>query len=113
MRSIKDKWCYNLGPAQEVSSSSAISFEFHRQNETNNRASHLRTGLGKPTPSKWDDAQEWLVGLLRGRDKSQYKATPRNSNANDRRLITPVPHKEQDYLRVRMKEQHEQIDLLL
>ncbi|XP_021292727.1 uncharacterized protein At3g61260 [Herrania umbratica] len=96
MRSIEDKACYNLGPAQEKSSSSAISFEFHIGNGTN-RASHHRTALGKPTPSKWDDAQKWLVGLSRSRDKSQSKTTPRNSNADDRRLIAPVPQKEQDY----------------
>ncbi|XP_022775636.1 uncharacterized protein At3g61260 [Durio zibethinus] len=98
MRSIEDKGCYNLGPAQEISSSNAINFEFHKGNGTNNnRASNHRTALGKPTPSKWDDAQKWLVGLSRGRDKSQSKTTPRNSNADDRRLIAPVPQKEQDY----------------
>ncbi|XVF02706.1 hypothetical protein REPUB_Repub04eG0197400 [Reevesia pubescens] len=97
MRSVEDKGCYNLGPAQEISSGSAISFEFHKGNGTNNRASHHRIALGKPTPSKWDDAQKWLVGLSRGRDKSQSKTTPRNSNADDRRLIAPVPQKEQDY----------------
>ncbi|XWS63822.1 hypothetical protein CRYUN_Cryun06bG0135000 [Craigia yunnanensis] len=97
MRSIEDKGCYNLGPTQEISSSSAISFEFHKGNGTNNRASHHRTALGKPTPSKRDDAQKWLVGLSRGRDKSQSKTTSRNSNADDRRLIAPVPQKEQDY----------------
>ncbi|XP_022726825.1 uncharacterized protein At3g61260-like [Durio zibethinus] len=97
MRSIEDKGCYNLGPAQEISSSSAISFEFHQGNGTNNSASHHRTAFGKPTPSKWDDAQKWLVGLSRGRDKSQSNTRPRNSNADDRRLIAPVPQKEQDY----------------
>ncbi|MBA0850288.1 hypothetical protein Goshw_027884 [Gossypium schwendimanii] len=106
MRAIEDKGCYNLGAANEISSSSvsAISFEFHKGNgTTNNRAaqSHHRTttALGKPTtPSKWDDAQKWLVGLSRSRDKKTHsKAKPRNSNADDRRLIAPVPHKEQDY----------------
>ncbi|KAK5842592.1 hypothetical protein PVK06_004969 [Gossypium arboreum] len=106
MRAIEDKGCYNLGAANEISSSSvsAISFEFHKGNgTTNNRAaqSHHRTttALGKPTtPSKWDDAQKWLVGLSTSRDKKTHsKAKPRNSNADDRRLIAPVPHKEQDY----------------
>lgn len=50
--------------------------------------------LGKPTPSKWDDAQKWLVGLSRG-DRSHAKASPRNSNADDRRLIAPTPQKEE------------------
>ncbi|KAI4385150.1 hypothetical protein MLD38_003208 [Melastoma candidum] len=46
-----------------------------------------RSALGKPTPSKWDDAQKWLVGI--SGDKSQSK--PRDSNADDRRLIAPMP----------------------
>ncbi|KAK8485536.1 hypothetical protein V6N13_090456 [Hibiscus sabdariffa] len=55
--------------------------------------------LGKPTaPSKWDDAQKWLVGLSRSRDKKvQAKAKPRDSNADDTRLIAPCPQKERDY----------------
>ncbi|GMI70820.1 hypothetical protein like AT1G67590 [Hibiscus trionum] len=94
MRSVEDKGCYSLGPANEISSSNgggAISFEFHK-------ASH-RTALGKPTtPSKWDDAQKWLVGLSRSRDKRvQSKAKARDSNADDRRLIAPCPQKERDY----------------
>ncbi|EEF47543.1 uncharacterized protein At3g61260 [Ricinus communis] len=95
MRSIEDKGCYNHGPIQEISTSHGISFEFHKGNGAN-RTSHHRTALGKPTPSKWDDAQKWLVGLSRGGDKNQSK--PRNSNADDRRLIAPVPQQERDYL---------------
>ncbi|KAJ8747315.1 hypothetical protein K2173_008246 [Erythroxylum novogranatense] len=94
MRSMEDKGCYNHGVAQEIWSSSANTFEFHKGNGAN-RNSHHRTALGKPTPSKWDDAQKWLVGLSRGGDKNQSK--PRNSNADDRRLIAPVPQQEQDY----------------
>lgn len=97
MRSIEEKGCYNNnGQLQEISSSSAISFEFHKGNGGSKRGSHHhRTSLGKPTPSKWDDAQKWLVGLSRvSGDKNQSK--PRNSNADDRRLITPAPMKEQD-----------------
>ncbi|OAY32419.1 uncharacterized protein At3g61260 [Manihot esculenta] len=94
MRSIEDKGCFNHGPIQEISTSNGISFEFHKGNGAN-RTSHHRTALGKPAPSKWDDAQKWLVGLSRGGDKNQSK--PRNSNADDRRLITPVPQQEQDY----------------
>ncbi|KDP26757.1 hypothetical protein JCGZ_17915 [Jatropha curcas] len=96
MRSIEDKGCYNHGPIQEISTANGISFEFHKGNGGANRTSHHRTALGKPTPSKWDDAQKWLVGLSRGGgDKSQSK--PRNSNADDRRLIAPVPQQEQEY----------------
>ncbi|KAA3453289.1 ATP phosphoribosyltransferase [Gossypium australe] len=91
MRSTEDKGYY------EISSSSGISFEFHKGDGATNRGSHHRTGgFGKPTPSKWDDAQKWLVGLSRGRNKGQPETTPRNSNADDRRLIAPVPQKEQD-----------------
>lgn len=97
MRSIDDKGCYNHGPVQEISSSSAISFEFPKGNGANRCSSHHRTALGKPTPSKWDDAQKWLVALSRGGEKNQSKSKPRNSNADDRRLIAPVPQKEQDY----------------
>ncbi|KAE8653739.1 2,4-dichlorophenol 6-monooxygenase [Hibiscus syriacus] len=35
-------------------------------------------------------------GANRGRNKSQPETTPRNSKADDRRLIAPVPQKEQD-----------------
>ena len=96
MRSVEDKSCYNHGPTKDISSSNAISFEFPKGNGTN-RSSHHRTALGKPTPSKWDDAQKWLVGLSRGGEKNQSKTKPRNSNADDRRLIAPVPVREKDY----------------
>lgn len=102
MRSIEDKGCYNHGPPQEITNSSSINFEFHKGNGTN-RGSQHRTALGKPTPSKWDDAQKWLVGLSRGGvvggggEKNQSKTKPRNSNADDTRLIAPVPQKEKDY----------------
>lgn len=91
MRSVDDKGCYN----QEISSSGSISFEFPKGNGVT-RGSHHRTALGKPTPSKWDDAQKWLVGLSRG-GKDRNESKPRNSNADDRRLIAPVPQKELDY----------------
>jgi len=45
----------------------------------------------KPTPSKWDDAQKWLVGMSSGRaDRVRGcagAARPRNSNADERRLL--------------------------
>ncbi|KAF8040862.1 hypothetical protein BT93_B2938 [Corymbia citriodora subsp. variegata] len=94
---VEDKSCYSQGPTQEISSGSSIGFEFHRANGTNRASHHHRTALGKPTPSKWDDAQKWLVGISRvGGDKNQSKTKPRNSNADDRRLIAPVPP-EQEY----------------
>lgn len=94
MRSIEDKGCYNHGPTQEISRSNTTSFEFHKGNGAN-CTGRRRTALGKPTPSKWDDARKWLVGLPGGGDKNQSK--PRNSNADDRKLITSVSQKEQDY----------------
>jgi hypothetical protein len=102
MRSLEDKGCYNQGSTtQKISSSSNINFEFHKGNgactHTHTRSSHHRTALSKPTPSKWDDAQKWLVGFSRVGEKKQSKTKPRNSNADDLRLIAPVPQKEQDY----------------
>ncbi|CAI9756629.1 unnamed protein product [Fraxinus pennsylvanica] len=93
MRSIEDKGCLSHGTTQEMPDESCMSFEFHKGNGMN-RASHQRTALGKPTPSKWDDAQKWLVNLSKEGDKNQAKASPRNSNADDKRLIVQVPKKE-------------------
>lgn len=86
---MEDKGCLNNnGATQETSvGSNCMSFEFHKNSGIS------RTALGKPTPSKWDDAQKWLVNLSRG-EKNQAKASPRNSNADDRRLIAPVPKKD-------------------
>ncbi|XP_022944885.1 remorin-like [Cucurbita moschata] len=79
MRPVEDKGCYNHEPIKP------------------HRGSHHRTALGKPTPSKWDDAQKWIVGFSKGGEKNQSKTAPRNSNADDLRLIAYVPQKEQDY----------------
>lgn len=101
MRYVEDKGCYNQGAAasQEIPNSSAMYSEFHKGKDATTRVSnhHHRISMGKPTPSKWDDAQKWLVGLSKGGEKSQSKSKPRNSNADDLRLIAPVPQKEQDY----------------
>lgn len=88
VRSMEDK---------EISNGS-ITFEFHKGNGVT-RASHpSRTALGKPTPSKWDDAQKWLVGFSRGGERNSSKANkPRNSNADDTRLIAPIPQQEHPY----------------
>lgn len=83
MRSIEDKGCLNLGSPQEI----------HVGNGSNRGSHHHRTALGKPTPSKWDDAQKWLVNLSRGVDKSHSSSEPRDSNADDRRLIA-IPKKD-------------------
>ncbi|XP_057543009.1 uncharacterized protein LOC130821321 [Amaranthus tricolor] len=89
VRSMEDK---------EISSNGSITFEFHKGNG-GVRASHPRTALGKPTPSKWDDAQKWLVGFSRGGERNSSKTNkPRNSNADDTRLIAPIPQQEDNYL---------------
>ncbi|KAK7399984.1 hypothetical protein VNO78_11182 [Psophocarpus tetragonolobus] len=100
MRYVEDKGCYNNHgptPTQEAPNSSAMYSEFHKGKDATRVSHHHRTTMGKPTPSKWDDAQKWLVGLSKGGEKSHSKSKPRNSNADDLRLIAPVPQKENDY----------------
>lgn len=92
MRSVEDKGCCNYGPPQDSGSSNACSFEFHKG--CANKGSHNRSvlsSLSKPTPSKWDDAQKWLVGSSSGGDPNHGKSKPRISNAEDQRLIAAVP----------------------
>lgn len=101
MKATEDKGCLNFGAAssQENSasgSSSTTSFDFHKET-SKTRSFHRQTGLGKPTPSKWDDAQKWIVNLSRGGEKKHSQTTPRNSNADDRRLIAPVPKTEEEW----------------
>ncbi|GFP88355.1 hypothetical protein PHJA_000979200 [Phtheirospermum japonicum] len=84
MRSIEDKGCLNNGTTPH-----------EKTNRPSHHHHHNRTALGKPTPSKWDDAQKWLVNLSRG-EKNPAKASPRNSNADDLRLIARAPKKD-DY----------------
>ncbi|KAK7319067.1 hypothetical protein RJT34_03779 [Clitoria ternatea] len=98
MRYVEDKGCYNQGPTtQETASSGGMYSEFNKGKDATRVSHHHRTSMGKPTPSKWDDAQKWLVGLSKGGEKSHSKSKPRNSNADDLRLIAPVPQKEHDY----------------
>ncbi|XP_019433564.1 PREDICTED: uncharacterized protein At3g61260-like isoform X2 [Lupinus angustifolius] len=93
MRYMEDKGCYNHGPKTSQNTpnrngAAATTQVSHKQ----------RTTMGKSTPSKWDDAQKWLVGLSKVGEKSQSKKSkPRNSNADDLRLITNVPQKEHGY----------------
>uniref|UniRef100_A0A0D9XR76 Remorin C-terminal domain-containing protein n=1 Tax=Leersia perrieri TaxID=77586 RepID=A0A0D9XR76_9ORYZ len=80
-RAVDDKECYyghNIhGEANNVRP---------QQQRKNNPASRGP----KPTPSKWDDAQKWLVSLSSngGMDGIHGKVRPRNSNADDRRLLS-------------------------
>lgn len=59
-------------------------FEFHKAHITNKK---ILVSRAKPTPSKWDDAQKWLAGISTGRGNEHGKDKPRNSNADDRRLL--------------------------
>ncbi|CAH8362845.1 unnamed protein product [Eruca vesicaria subsp. sativa] len=76
-------------------------FEF--QKGTNRTPNHHRSSIGKPAPSKWDDAQKWLsgVGLARGGtgEKNHHNSRnckPRNSNADDLRLIASASQRERE-----------------
>ncbi|KAK1294337.1 hypothetical protein QJS10_CPA16g00225 [Acorus calamus] len=78
MRSLEDKPCYSHGS------------ETTNSNTNSSRGPPHRAVLGKPTPSKWDDAQKWLAGLGGDASSRQSKASkPRNSNSEDRRLLAP------------------------
>ncbi|KAL0701100.1 hypothetical protein Bca4012_057222 [Brassica carinata] len=91
-----------LGPATpEISSGNGnTGFEFQKgTNRTPNH--HHRSTIGKPAPSKWDDAQKWLsgVGFARGGEKNHHNSRnckPRNSNADDLRLIASASQRERE-----------------
>ncbi|CAL0329730.1 unnamed protein product [Lupinus luteus] len=93
MRNMEDKGCYNHGPKTSQNTPNR-----NGASATTQVSHNQRTTMGKPTPSKWDDAQKWLVGLSKVGEKSQSKKSkPRNSSADDLRLITNVPQKEHGY----------------
>ncbi|RWR72065.1 Remorin family protein [Cinnamomum micranthum f. kanehirae] len=99
MRSVDSKGSYNHKSGKGNSSSGYCSFEFHKGNGASN-GSHHRAILGslkKSTPSKWDDAQKWVVSPSNGGDMSGAMTKPRASDAEDRRLIAPIHPKEKDY----------------
>ncbi|PAN42439.1 hypothetical protein PAHAL_8G138500 [Panicum hallii] len=76
MPPLDDKECYRY-----TTNGAAASGRPQRKNPAPSRP--------KPTPSKWDDAQKWLVGISSGRADGVHggAARPRNSNADDRRLL--------------------------
>lgn len=103
MRSSVDDNKGWIGPATpEISNG----FEF--QKGSNRTPNHHRSTMGKPAPSKWDDAQKWLsvVGFARGGgggggggEKSSHHSRsnkPRNSNADDLRLIASASQRERE-----------------
>ncbi|KFK41166.1 hypothetical protein AALP_AA2G094400 [Arabis alpina] len=95
-----------LGPATpEISNGNGtVGFEF--QKGANRTPNHHRSTMGKPAPSKWDDAQKWLsgVGFARGGggggggEKGHHSRSckPRNSNADDLRLIASASQRERE-----------------
>ncbi|XP_068665937.1 uncharacterized protein At3g61260-like [Aristolochia californica] len=96
MRPVEDKGCC-IGGAVDNSSSNACNFEFHKGNGSHRTQRQILGARCKQTPSKWDDAQKWLAGLSAGgADHGHSKSKPRNSNAEDRRLIAPPPHRGKD-----------------
>ncbi|KAF8100052.1 hypothetical protein N665_0232s0024 [Sinapis alba] len=74
------------------------------QKGANRTPNHHRSTMGKPAPSKWDDAQKWLsgVGLSRGgggggeKNHHSRSCKPRNSNADDLRLIASASQRERE-----------------
>ncbi|PKU71869.1 uncharacterized protein LOC110110168 [Dendrobium catenatum] len=89
MRSVAmdKKACYKH--SSSVENYASESFELHKGN-SNGMGSHHSKALGsrsKQTPSKWDDAQKWLIGFSSGGNDGHSNSKPRNSNAEDRRLL--------------------------
>ncbi|KAG2312740.1 hypothetical protein Bca52824_024297 [Brassica carinata] len=86
-----NKWSLGPGTPEMSNGHGNIGFEF--QKGANRTPNHHRSTMGKPAPSKWDDAQKWLsgVGLSRGgggeKNHHSRSCKPRNSNADDLRLI--------------------------
>lgn len=74
MRPLDDKECYSYGT----------------NGVRPHRKTHQHASRAKPTPSKWDDAQKWLVGgMSTGRSADGgVHAKHRNSNADDWRLLS-------------------------
>ncbi|KAK8914063.1 hypothetical protein KSP39_PZI023816 [Platanthera zijinensis] len=81
-----------------VENHGSASFEFQK-GKIPNKGAHHSKALGsraKPTPSKWDDAQKWLVGFSNGGNGDHAKRTPRNSNAEDRKLLHSASQRGRD-----------------
>uniref|UniRef100_A0A1D1YD57 Remorin n=1 Tax=Anthurium amnicola TaxID=1678845 RepID=A0A1D1YD57_9ARAE len=94
MRPSEDKACYTQGWAQEKHGSDGAGSKASQQQQRKGRGPGSRA---KPTPSKWDDAQKWLVGLSgAGEHHAHSKSQPRNSNADDRRLLPSASQKGRD-----------------
>lgn len=91
-----EKVSYNH--SSSVENHGSASFEFQKGKIPNN-GSHHSKALGsraKPTPSKWDDAQKWLVGFSNVGNDDHSKRKPRNSNAEDRKLLHSASQRGRD-----------------
>ncbi|XP_051179558.1 uncharacterized protein [Lolium perenne] len=81
-RQVDDKECYSSYTTNGTASGRP------------QRKSQAAPSRLKPMPSKWDDAQKWLVGMSNGGSSDGIHggkgavAKPRNSNADDRRLLS-------------------------
>ncbi|KAF8092761.1 hypothetical protein N665_0401s0008 [Sinapis alba] len=93
-----------LGPVTPEISSGNGNTGFEFQKGVNRTPNHHRSTIGKPAPSKWDDAQKWLsgVGFARGggvggeKNHNSRNCKPRNSNADDLRLIASASQRERE-----------------
>ncbi|CAL9056448.1 uncharacterized protein LOC135676978 [Musa acuminata AAA Group] len=94
MRPVESKGTCTFDSAQEDNPGSNAC-----NGDVGHKARHYRKALSsrsKPAPSKWDDAQKWLVGLS-GRGAHQHAVSkPRNSNADDRRLLASLSQRGRD-----------------
>uniref|UniRef100_A0ACD5X623 Uncharacterized protein n=1 Tax=Avena sativa TaxID=4498 RepID=A0ACD5X623_AVESA len=89
-RQVDDKECYSSYTTTNglAATANANGGRPHRKSQAAAASSRL-----KPMPSKWDDAQKWLVGMssgdgIHGGGKGGGANKPRNSNADDRRLLS-------------------------
>lgn len=80
-RQVDDKECYSY----TTNGAAAATANGRPQRKSQAAASRL-----KPMPSKWEDAQKWLVGMSNAGADGIHggKTKPRNSNADDRRLLS-------------------------
>lgn len=85
MRALDDKECYSYTPAAAAANGYGAANNGRPHRKSNPASSSSSASRAKPTPSKWDDAQKWLVGGIHGGGGAASK--PRHSNADDRRLL--------------------------
>ncbi|PKA55810.1 cell division cycle 2-like [Apostasia shenzhenica] len=88
--------------SHSIENHGAGSFEFNKAKGMGDKGSHHCNAMGfrtKLAPSKWDDAQKWLVGFSGGGgggNDLNLKNKARNSNAEDRRLLHSASQRGRD-----------------